>query len=164
VLAAPPLVTRSVPVRRECRHNSFFCFTARRSSCAQAVPSCEVRGHLSPMDDRMHFDARSRTHDPRMRVRVNVIGAIHPNAAPRRAIEIDGVRAPHKIGMRPSEREKSPGDNYGRPPTDRCTYKKSRSGRTKHHQRVVIGDVDVRWKATGDSRHFIKFISSDASC
>jgi hypothetical protein len=50
------------------------------------------------MDDRMHFDARSRTHDPRMRVRVNVIGAIHPNAAPRRAIEIDGVRAPHKKG------------------------------------------------------------------
>jgi hypothetical protein len=46
----------------------------------------------------MHFDARSRTHDPRMRVRVNVIGAIHPNAAPRRAIEIDGVRAPHKKG------------------------------------------------------------------
>jgi hypothetical protein len=26
----------------------------------------------------MYFDARSRTHDPRMRVRVNVIGAIRP--------------------------------------------------------------------------------------
>ncbi len=82
-----------------------------RASHRQKASNCREPGNLSLVRARMHFDARPRAPNPWMRVRMNVIAAIHPNTTPRRAIEIDGVRAPQKIRMHPSKREESRGDD-----------------------------------------------------
>src|SRR6202034_4865316 len=100
----------------------------------------------------VHFYARSCAPSPWMRVGMNVVAAIHPNTTPRRAIEIDGVRAPQKIRMHPSKREKSRGDDHRRPPPDRSANEKSRGGRAKHHERDGIGNIDL-WRSDRQDFH-----------
>src|ERR1700693_1287777 len=91
----------------------------------------------------MHLHARSHASHPRMRVRMNVVASIQPAAIPWRFIEDDGVRAPCKIGMRPSPRKKSPSYHDSRIPADRaCDYKPG-TRRRKYDKRIVGGHIDV---------------------
>src|SRR5580698_4702470 len=150
----PALDASTLPGRRQSLPSSDIRFQFARSSSGSvkrwraylpaSASHCREPGNLSPVGTGMHFDARPWPWDPRMCVRLTVIAAIHPNTTPRRAIEIDGVRAPQQIRMHPTKREKSRGDDYRRSPTDRSAYEKSWPWRTKHHERVVIRHVDVR--------------------
>src|SRR5580700_1368217 len=139
---SPRLAIASIAAARTLQSLSDRTFASAwplRGSGSPAEP-----GNLPVVKARMHFDARPRAPNPWMRVRMNIVAAIHPNTTPRRAIEIDGVRAPQKIRMHPSKREESRGDDHRRPPPNRSADEKSRGGRTKHHKRVVIGYIDVR--------------------
>ncbi len=95
------------------------------------------------MWNRMYLHARSHAWYPGMRVRLNVVAPIQPDAIPWRFIQDDRVCAPCKIGMRPSPWEKTHSYYDGRIPADRAADYKAGARWCKYDKRIIGGNVDV---------------------
>src|SRR3984957_8740632 len=96
---------------------------------------------LSP--ERVPFETRPWIPHPRVRIRMNVVAAVSPSSSPRRRVEINAVRAPTEVRMRPSPREERRGDHDGRAETNGPADEKSRRRRPVHDEWIVSRNVDV---------------------